>query len=770
MPSNGFISRARLVVLDNLLNPQFGVSALAEELGISRSELYRRIKNEEQKSASQFIREIRLERSLELLRSDQYPITEIAYMVGFNSPTYFSTCFKEYYGYSPSTAEQNGHTSAVVAPSKPSRSRKILLPLILGALAILVAVIGISGMGGSNTPEGEKSLAVLKFDYLGADSTQTYMAHALADEVLNSLSNLSMLKVVTASSSFQVDKSEECSKIGKRLGVDYLVDGSLSNQGNQLKASVKLIDAKTGIQLWSESFEEDSEAIFEMQEEISNKVATKLKRSLPQGVEDLIRQSRTANMEALDLYLRAVKKGEVRYEDSITQAIRLLDRAVELDPHFAEAYAELSFLYGQWHYYGSLNREDRDRMMDKYLGRALELNPESPEVLLAKADFDYKHANLLRDSSEIIAAFRRVLENNPSNHRSSYRLYQALRSIGKYYSAHTYLENALALDPLNSLYNNVYARDLFWKWNKREKAYGIILEQASKEIPSRGSIYFKALMLADQPGGDYLSAFRVINEALKEQPFTYGFLYWGRLLALDLDLVPMAKKFAQINQIRFPDNPIYTYEPAFQISIIEKRYKDALDLTRIWMEDKGLDEREGYSNLARVYYLQGDFQKAREILLRHFSELYEDIESGNFTIESMQPSDIAPIKGYIEALRKEAVSEKASFFADFLCSYYKAHDRRIMWAQRFYPLHCFYVQNDINGFLNALNETFFEQGHRLTVYSHLKSSRFAAFEEYPEYQELFRKIEAETHRMRAEVLTYLKEEGDWDPTWDAALQ
>ena len=770
MPSNGFISRARQVVLDNLLNPQFGVSSLARELGISRSELYRRIKNEEQKSASQFIREIRLERSLELLKTDQYSITEIAYMVGFNSPTYFSTCFKEYYGYSPSTAEQNGHTSEVINVPKPSRTRKVLLPLIIGALAILIAVFTIPVVVGSNTPEGENSLAVLKFDYLGADSTQNYMAHALADEVLNSLSNLSMLRVVTASSSFQVDKSEECSKIGKRLGVDYLVDGSLSKQGNQLKASVKLIDAKTGIQLWSDSFEEDSEAIFELQEEISNKVATKLKRSLPQGERDLIRQSRTANMEALDLYLRAVKKGTVRYEDSITQAIRWLDKAVELDPYFAEAYAELTFLYGRWHYYGSLNREERDRMMDKYIKNAIELSPESPEVLFAKADYDYLNNDLMNDSSEIISDFRKVLDMNPNHHRSSYRLHQVFRGIGKYHTAHEYLENALRLDPLNYLYNNVYARDLYWKWNEREKAFEIILKEASKEIPSRGSIYFKALMLADQPGGDYLSAFRVIQEALEEQPYTYGFLFWGRLLALDLDLVPMAKKYAHLNQVKFPDNPIYTYEPAFEVCIIEKRYQDALDLTKIWLEDKGLDEKVGYTNLAKVYYLQGDFQKAKEILLRHFSEMYQGIQGGKLTIGSIQPSDIGPVRTYIEVLRAEADLEKASFFADYLCSYYNAHGKRVMLANKFYPLNCSYVQNDINGFLNRLNEAFFEDGHRLAIYSHLKSSKFAAFEEHPEYQELLRRIEAETHRMRAEVIQYLKEEGDWDPAWEAAIQ
>ena len=128
MSSNGFISRARQVVLDNLLNPQFGVSSLSDELGISRSELYRRIKEAEQKSASQFIREIRLERSLELLKTDQYSITEIAYMVGFNSPTYFSSSFKEYFGYSPSTADQNGHASAENADLESSKPVKWAIP------------------------------------------------------------------------------------------------------------------------------------------------------------------------------------------------------------------------------------------------------------------------------------------------------------------------------------------------------------------------------------------------------------------------------------------------------------------------------------------------------------------------------------------------------------------------------------------------------------------------------------------------------------------
>ncbi|WP_372975506.1 helix-turn-helix domain-containing protein [Muriicola sp.] len=138
MNASDFISKAREIVLDNLLNPQFGVEMLARELGVSRSELYKRVKKIENKSASQFIRETRLEKALELLKTDSYSIGEIAYMVGFNSPTYFSTAFKDYYGYSPSGSQENGlHSDPVL--SRPV-SKKIL-PLVLGGAVILLLAI-----------------------------------------------------------------------------------------------------------------------------------------------------------------------------------------------------------------------------------------------------------------------------------------------------------------------------------------------------------------------------------------------------------------------------------------------------------------------------------------------------------------------------------------------------------------------------------------------------------------------------------------------------
>ena len=765
MNSAEFISGARKIVQDNLLNQQFGVLALAHELGVSRSELYRRIKSTENKSASQFIREIRLEKAAELVKSRKYSIAEIAYMVGFNSPTYFSTCYKEYFGFSPSVRGENVFKTT----ARSSReSKKWVIPFVLGAISLLI-FIGILSVNERHEIELEKSLAVLKFDYLGTDPKDSFLAIGLADEIINSLSNIDSLKVITGSSSFQIDKKEDFKKTGKNLGVNYLVDGSISYRKNQLRVTVKLVEVETGYQLWAKSYEEQFETFFEIQKEISERVADQLKVSfLPEEKFTLIGR-RTTSIEAFELYLKAKKLGEERYEEAVTKAINWLEQAVKLDPSFAEAYAELSFLYGQWHYYGSLSREERDKMMGIFIKKALDLNPESPDVKLAKADYDFKNRNILNDSSEIISAFRAVLKMKPNSDRCSYRLYQVLRSIGKYDAAHEYLENTVRMDPLNSFYKIVLARDLFWKKNEREKGFRIIVEEGLKDNPKRGTVHFKALMLADQPSSDYLSAIKVINKALGEQPYTYGYLYWGTLLALDLNLVPLAKKYAQLIQIKYPDNPIYTYEPAFKLCIIESRYEDALDLTKIWLENKGLDEKIAFANLAKIYFLQGKFQQSEEILIQNFSHVFERIDNGQLTIDGIQLTDIAPIKSYIEVLREKGETNKAAFYSSFLCSYYNKHVQRVIWGEKMYAMDCYYLQDDINGFLSALNETFFITGNRLSIFSNLKSSRYAAFEDKADYQELFKQIDFETRLMSTEVITFLKEQGDWDTAWDEAI-
>ncbi|MBT8284902.1 MAG: helix-turn-helix domain-containing protein [Flavobacteriaceae bacterium] len=637
MNSDDFISRARNTVLENLLNPQFGVVMLAKEMGISRSELYKRIKAIKNKSASQFIREIRLERALELIKTESYSFGEIAYMVGFSSPTYFSTSFKDYFGYSPSVSKQNGN---VPKSEKIPKTKNRTIPLVLGAIAILI----------------------LAFWSLGA------------------------------------------------LG------GSKSEKQNSVDLSV----------------------------------------------------NRRTSLKAYKLYVEARELGEQRKDSSLPKAIGLLEEAVALDPSFAEAYAELSFLYGQWHYYGSLKKQERDKMMKKYTQRAMELDPESAEVLLAKADLAWKNRVFPRDSSMITEAFQSVLDKDPENDRAHYRMYQVYRSLGQYETSHAHLIKSSALEPQNYFYKTVLARDLFWKKNEREKAMEMI-EEVISNSDRPGGLYFKSLFLAESSRDGHVQAFKNFHKALKVSPFLYGYMYWNSMISLDLDLVPMAKKYSQLIQIRYPENTYYTYEPAFALCIAEGRYEDALDLTIIWQVNKGLQEDLALARIAKVYLLKGNTDKSKRILLDQFTGLYDSIESGNYGPECIRNSDIEPIRTYVEVLRMQEEHRKADVFADFLCSYYEKYYDRNSISKKFDPLDCFYLQNNLDGFIGLARQTFFKEKNRLAFYRNLKCSKYAAFEDNPEFLELYNNIEKEMQQMRAEVIAYLKAEGDWDPAWDKSL-
>ena len=104
-----FLNKLKQAVLDNLENEQFSVEHLSQIVGVSRSHLHRRLKKLKGQSISRYIREIRLTEALQLLQQDIATTSEIAYRVGFNSPSYFHKCFLEYYGYPPSEAKQIFH-------------------------------------------------------------------------------------------------------------------------------------------------------------------------------------------------------------------------------------------------------------------------------------------------------------------------------------------------------------------------------------------------------------------------------------------------------------------------------------------------------------------------------------------------------------------------------------------------------------------------------------------------------------------------------------
>ncbi len=132
-----FLNKLRQIVLENIGNEQFGVEHLSQEIGMSRSQLYRRLQSLKGESVSYFIREIRMEEAMKLLRRDVATVSEIAYSVGFNTPSYFHKCFHDHYGYSPGEVRKMVNAPKKLVESVPQHWKNAIIPFLMQKVVII---------------------------------------------------------------------------------------------------------------------------------------------------------------------------------------------------------------------------------------------------------------------------------------------------------------------------------------------------------------------------------------------------------------------------------------------------------------------------------------------------------------------------------------------------------------------------------------------------------------------------------------------------------
>ena len=284
-------------------------------------------------------------------------------------------------------------TGAVQQDTRENRrSGKRLNQIIIGVLGIaicfmLVERIFFAGKVSINKRQ-EASIAVLPFVNMSAGDENEYFADGLTEQVLDELANLSGLQVPARTSSFKFkDTKEDVRSIGEQLDVNYVLEGSVryDESSNRIKITTQLINATNGYHISSKTYDENFERIFEIQEDVARKVAQELEVQILPREEKALASRKTDNPEAYKLYVKARTFSVKRNDDDLKKAIALLNQAIEIDPEFAEAYAELCFLYVQRHFYGNLPLAERNEKMQYYLNKAMELAPEKPEVLRAKA-------------------------------------------------------------------------------------------------------------------------------------------------------------------------------------------------------------------------------------------------------------------------------------------------------------------------------------------------------------------------------------------------
>jgi len=409
-----FTDEAKAIILEHLGNEHFGVSELADAMHMSRSSLLRKCKKQTQLSASQFIRQIRLEEAMELLKESDLTVSEVSYRVGFGSTSYFIKCFREHYGYPPGEV---GKADFEATNAKPSTSFLNKYKWAIMALAILL-ISGIAYILIPSYPPTadvikkislEKSIAVLPFKNESSDSTNLYFVNGLMEASLGNLQKIEDLRVISRTSVEKYRNSDQnISEIAAELDVNYIVEGSGQKVGDQVMLNIQLIDAVTDTRIWGEQYTHQIVDIFAVQNEVAKKIADAIKaRVTPSELEQIDRKP-TDNLVAYDYYLQAQEPFNRETEEGLLEAIPLFEKAVEEDPEFALVYADLAIAY----YYLDIHKKEKQHteIINNYADKALLHDSKLTESLIAKALY-YMH---MGDYRLAVPHLEKALEYNPN--------------------------------------------------------------------------------------------------------------------------------------------------------------------------------------------------------------------------------------------------------------------------------------------------------------------------------------------------------------------
>lgn len=330
------------------------------------------------------------------------------------------------------------------ARSKVFTKRKITYAIILAVLLVGAAFLYANLKNTVNTsPSIDRSIAVLPFSDLSPKNDQEYFSDGLSEELLNLLARIPDLKVISRTSAFSFKgKNEDVRVIGERLGVAYILEGSVRKSNNKIRITAQLIQVSDGSHIWSKTFDRTLDDIFKVQDEIANTVVEELKISLTNG-NDL--HSVSTNSEAYTLYLQGKYYFGKRSQENVDQAIEYFKQAIDIDSNNASFWAALSLAYSSQANNGYVNAADGYKHARGAAEKAIALDPKlaTGHYALAtiKATYDWDWAGASDD-------FQKAYSLDKVNFGTLNGMANLAFTLGRQDEAIALYKKALELDPL----------------------------------------------------------------------------------------------------------------------------------------------------------------------------------------------------------------------------------------------------------------------------------------------------------------------------------
>jgi adenylate cyclase len=329
----------------------------------------------------------------------------------------------------------------------------------------------------SDMKESPKTIAVIPFDNRSSDPEQVHFVDGLTEEIINCLGNISGLHVTSKTSSFAFkDTNYTVKEIAEILEREYILEGAVRKAGNNLRINVQLINVVDDRNLWSETYNRELKDIFEIQEDIADNVADKLKLTL----EAFQLVGGTENIEAYELYLNAKGKREDADVSGFTSALRLLDEAILLDPKFALAYAFKAHNHILLSFYGPYNHAIKEVNAGlKAAQKAIEIEPNLGDGYIYLSVIGVTKSDWIEARLNLHKAFELIDETSSSN---KYFLLNLYLSVSNFNRAHELLEEMLRNDPTNQIISGFYYPIYGFLGNR---------EQAEEKYQNRNKLLLK---------------------------------------------------------------------------------------------------------------------------------------------------------------------------------------------------------------------------------------------------------------------------------------